>query len=175
MRFDYTEVLLRAARLVRVRRKVGRSLSAGESCEAALPRLSMLLPWHVTLACHGISALCPVPGRRQSQGNTASLIPNCPSWLATDDSRINEGQQRGIGNCQIWVPAPAPALGPGPLTFLWLWDASKGGAVGRRPKAPGSLLAAVFHGHFPSKVHGGSQAPAASFPELPSRLLEPGL
>lgn len=114
MRSDYTEVLIRAARPVRVRTKAGRSLSAGESCGAALPRLSMLLPWHVTLACHGMaSALCPVPGRRQSQGNTASLILNCPSWLATDDSRINEGQQKGIGNCQIRSqPQPQPwALG----------------------------------------------------------------
>lgn len=50
---DYTEVLIRVARLVRVRRKAGWSLSAGEPRGAALPRLSMLLPRHVTLACHG--------------------------------------------------------------------------------------------------------------------------
>ena len=96
------------------------------------------------------SALCPVPGLRQSQGNAASLILNCPSWLATDDSRINEGQQRGIGSCQIWVPAPAP----GPLTFLWLWEASRGGATGRCPRPQEASLLPFSMGISPARLMG---------------------
>lgn len=125
------------------------------------------LPWMA-------SALCSVPGRRQSRGNTASLILNCPSWLATDDSRINEGQQRGIGSCQIWVWAL------GPLTFLWLWEASGGGATGRCPRPQEASLLLFSMGISPVRLMGAPrplQPPFLSSPAGPRSLgsgVEPG-